>query len=564
MLLGTVTVLYVATLVRTGGRWIYPLDDPAIHLSVARRLAYDGTWGVVAGQYQAASSSPLWTLLLAPTQWVARGRVGEQVPIVLNVLAGLAVVGLLARDWAALRPGTGDGDGDGASRPGALARVLWVLATIVLVVLVLYLPGLAVMGMEHTLHMALVLAAALATEAVWVGAPVHARTWPRAAPFVLVAVAAAARGETTFVALALAAGLVAVGWRRWRDDGYPSASLRTRLAAGVGLGASAAAALAVSAAVNLAFGQEILPNSVVLKSLGDRGDTRRSLGAAWERLMTDHLLAAFLLVAVVVLVVAAVRRSGPGDLRPALFPAVVTTVAILVHVELGAVEGSARYEAYLFGISAWTVLRALPGAHAALAARWPTVAGRVPAAALLLVLIPAATLQGWDTFRAPRESGLTYEQRYQVARFLAEAYPHDPIAIGELGYISLYHDGPLTDVYGLGDHEVLEARMADNKDAAFWDDLQRRRGFEIAVTYDFTMFGMVPKGWYSVAAWRNPAGQYPVTRFWATTPEAVARLADRLHAYEARLPDAVDVAYNKLAPFAAARELCVREGLDPC
>jgi hypothetical protein len=553
VLLGTVTVLYVATLVRTGGRWIYPLDDPAIHLSVARRLAYDGTWGVVAGHYQAASSSPLWTLLLAPTQWVVRGHAGEQVPIVLNLLAGLAVVALLAPDWTALRPASGRG-----------ARALWAVASVVLVVLVLYLPGLAVMGMEHTLHMALVLAAALATEARWVRPPDAGWRWFRSAPFVLTAVAAAARGETTFVAVALAAALVAVGWRRWRSAGYPSASLRTRLVAGVGLGASAGAALAVFGAVNLVFGQEILPNSVILKSLGDRGDTRRSFGAAWERLMADHLLGAFLLVAVVVLVVAARRRSGPGDLRPAVFPALVTGVAILVHIELGAVEASSRYEAYLFGLGAWTVLRALPAAHAALAGRWPTVGARVPAAALLLVVIPAAALQGWDTFRAPRESGITYEQRYQVARFLADHYRHDPIAIGELGYISLYHDGPLTDVYGLGDHEVLEARMADHKNAAFWDHLQRRRGFDVVVTYDFTMFRMVPEGWYSVAAWRNPSAQYPVTRFWATTPEQVAPLADRLHAYEPRLPDAVEVSYNQLAPLAAARELCGREGLASC
>jgi hypothetical protein len=501
--------------------------------------------------------------LLAPTQWVVRGHAGEQVPIVLNVLAGLAVVALLAPDWTPLRPAGGRG-----------ARVLWAVATVVLFVLVLYLPGLAVMGMEHTLHMALVLAAALAAEARWVQPPDVGDAlgfgrrwlgrWPRALPYVLVAVAAATRGETTFVALALAAGLLAVGWRRWSGDGYPVASLRARLAAGVGLGVSAAAALAVFAAVNLAFGQEILPNSVILKSLGDRGDTRRSLGAAWERLMGDHLLGAFLLVAVVVLVVAARRRPGPGDLRRALFPAAVTAGAILVHIELGAVEGSSRYEAYLFGLGAWTVLRSLPAAHAALAARWPTVAARVPATALVLVLIPAATLQGWDTFQAPRESGITYDQRYQVARFLAEEYPHDPIAIGELGYISLYHDGPLTDVYGLGDHEVLEARMADRKDAAFWDELQRRRGFVIVVTYDFTMFRMVPKGWYSVGVWRNPSAQFPVTRFWATTPEQVAPLADRLQAYEPRLPDAVDVKYNELAPLAAARALCAAQGSASC
>ena len=95
-MLGCSLVLLVAVLWRTGGVFVYVLDDPAIHLTVARRLAFDGTWGVVAGDFQSASSSPLWTLMLAPTQWVARGTAGEAVPLVLNVAAALWVVRLLA------------------------------------------------------------------------------------------------------------------------------------------------------------------------------------------------------------------------------------------------------------------------------------------------------------------------------------------------------------------------------------------------------------------------------------------------------------------------------------
>ena len=96
--------LVAVTLVLTGGVLTYPLDDPAIHLAVARRLAFDGTWGVVAGEYQAASSSPVWTVLLAPTQIVARGAAGETVPLVINLVAGLSVVRLLRPDLAQLRP----------------------------------------------------------------------------------------------------------------------------------------------------------------------------------------------------------------------------------------------------------------------------------------------------------------------------------------------------------------------------------------------------------------------------------------------------------------------------
>jgi hypothetical protein len=41
--LGCSLVLLVAVLWRTGGVLVYVLDDPAIHLTVARRLAFDGT-----------------------------------------------------------------------------------------------------------------------------------------------------------------------------------------------------------------------------------------------------------------------------------------------------------------------------------------------------------------------------------------------------------------------------------------------------------------------------------------------------------------------------------------
>ncbi|HET6950792.1 MAG TPA: hypothetical protein VFI47_10475 [Acidimicrobiales bacterium] len=554
----TGAVLVGAVVVLTGGTFTYPLDDPAIHLTVARRFVHDGTWGVVAGQYQAASSSPLWTLILAPTQWLVRGAAGELVPVALNVLAGLWVIRLLRDDLGALGPPPG------ADRPrfGAAAPV----ALVTLVVVLLYLPALTLMGMEHTLHMAVVLAAALAVEARWVrpagggdGAARPAR-WPAVAPFALLALAAATRGESAFVAVGLGVGLLAVGLPGGRDPSAAPASRARRWRAVAGLGATVAGALLALGLVNLAFGQEILPNSVVLKSLGDRGDTRRSPAAAVERLWSDPWLATLAVVAaVVVAAVLARSRRGPAaagpTLRPAFFPAffpaVVTLVAVLLHVELGAVDASYRYQAYLYGLGAWTALRALPGVHAALGHRSPRWR-RLPAAVLLLAAVPLAAGQARATVNAPRQAEVTWEQRYQVAQFLRGAYRHDPIAVGELGYIGLYHDGPLTDVYGLGDHEVLTARMAGRKDAAFWHELQRRRGFRVAVTYAFTLAGDTPADWIPVADWRSPDAHFPVTRFWATVPGEVVPLMADLRAYESSLPDEVEVTYNELAPLGAA------------
>ncbi len=494
----------------------------------------------MAGEFQSASSSPLWTVLLAPTQWLVRGAAGELVPLALAVAAAVAVVWLLRDDLAALRPGR--------------RRPLDALAVVAAVVALAFLPGLAFMGMEHTLHAALVLALATAVEARWAGGGPRAAERapvPRWAPVALAAAATATRYETGGVVVALAAGLVVAGLPAWRDPGAPPAPGRRRVRAAAALAATGAAVVGALGAVGLAFGQGLLPNSVVLKSVGDRGDTRRSLGAAAERLVSDPLLVAFAVVAAAVLVATAVaRRRGTAVPGGAAFPAAVTFVAILVHVELGAVEASLRYQGYLYGLGTWTVLRALP----LVPALAPRLA-RVPTAALVLLLVPAAAHQVEATASAPRESAITWEQRYQVARFLAAAYPEAPIAISELGYISLYHDGPLTDVYGLADHEVLQARMHGRADAAFWRDLTERRGVEVVVTYDFSLGGDVPPEWIRVAEWRSPDAYFEVTRFWAAAPEHTGPLIERLRAYEPELPDAVEVTYNDVAPLVAASRM---------
>ncbi|GAB4502238.1 MAG: hypothetical protein Fur0035_17860 [Anaerolineales bacterium] len=48
----------------------FPLDDAWIHLTYARNLALRGEWAFLPGQPSAGSTSPLWTILLAPGFWL--------------------------------------------------------------------------------------------------------------------------------------------------------------------------------------------------------------------------------------------------------------------------------------------------------------------------------------------------------------------------------------------------------------------------------------------------------------------------------------------------------------
>ena len=58
-------VVLALSLRQSDGHLVYVLDDPAIHQSVASNLLHHGTWGVVPGHFESASSSPLWTIVLA-------------------------------------------------------------------------------------------------------------------------------------------------------------------------------------------------------------------------------------------------------------------------------------------------------------------------------------------------------------------------------------------------------------------------------------------------------------------------------------------------------------------
>ena len=70
--------------------FVYPLDDTYIHMTIARNLALHGNWGMNPAVFASASSSILYTLLLASAFLI--GGVNELVPLGLNISASLLVI----------------------------------------------------------------------------------------------------------------------------------------------------------------------------------------------------------------------------------------------------------------------------------------------------------------------------------------------------------------------------------------------------------------------------------------------------------------------------------------
>jgi hypothetical protein len=536
-----------------GGHLVYVLDDPAIHQSVATNLVDHGTWGVVPGHVESASSSPLWTVVLAA--YLALPLPASAGPLLLNAAAAIAVIAILGGNQAVLRP--------------ARRRLADGAAVTLLVTVVLFLPGLTLVGMEHILHMATVLGAVVLFHRYELG---ELRRWPRWLPFLLLALATFVRLETVFVGLAVAVALLARAVPGWRPGG--AAPVRRQLVRSALVGAAAAVPLVVVGVANRLGGQGWLPNSVLAKSRAT-DPTRSAFRLAIDRFTTDPLVGALTVMLLVALVLVWRR---PWRFA---FPAMVAIVTVVGHAAFARIGWYERYQAYLLvlivyaGLQLMGELAALarerePGPAGAAAAAGGGAAASVPGGGavgrgirrptigllVVMALLPFCGTKLALTVDVPLGMADTYEQRYQAGRFLARYYDGEPVATGELGYVSVMHRGPITDLFGLGDYEVLEARLDDGRPSpSYWSGLAQRRGFEVAAVYPSTLGFDTPDEWILAGWWTLPrrtvSAFEPRFEFWATTPEALYRLQDNLRAFEAELPEGVEQTVNEPAELEA-------------
>ncbi len=527
----TLGLMLVLSLRRTSGALVYAIDDPAIHLSIAQNLIHHGTWGVVPGEFQSASSSPLWTLAVAATS-VVLPFAPALGPLLLNVVASIALLVLLASHQRVLQPSR--------HRPADA------VAVVALVVVILFLPALTMLGMEHIAHTVLIVWAVVCFARRAVG-DTGGRAW---LPYLLVALATLTRFETLFVVAGLVAAELAIVLPGWRPAGREDVTLGSQVRRAAGIAVAAVAPFVGFVLVNLAMGQGALPNSVLAKGQGVSGlGEAFALDELHKRLTGDPLLAALAALTLALLLVG--WRQG----RRSTYGLVVLLVATVAHVALAQIGWYERYQAYLITLAVFVLLdvaaELVPAQRRAPTPHTPLVAG---------LLLSALLLSGTKIDLArqvPLAVADTYGQRYQAARFLERFYEGRPIATSELGYISLLHEGPITDVLGLGDFEVLEERRRTGQrpSAAYWEQLARDRGFEVAVVYPATMLYDVPESWILAGSWKLDrevvTAWDPELDFYATSPEALAPLQAQLEAFASELPPGVTTTINELAPLRA-------------
>ena len=486
-------IVILLGMAETEGRWVYPLDDAYIHLALARNLASTGTWGIQPGEFAFCSSSPLWTLLLAA--YFKLFSFNEWLPGALS--AGFTAAA--AASLAALLRALG-----GWKRLACLGVALLALPAAVI----------GTLGMEHALH------AWLTIVLVNVFMQCREKENPaRATRIGLAAVcllATATRMESLFLIVPMAF-LLAVE-KRWRmAAGMIAASCLPMIAYGLYAQAN---------------GGHWLPNSLLLKG---HFHTAGSLLAALARLPFAVRLGNLHLYLLAVLMGFVFLAAPPCVGRPAG----CVLAAIGGQLVFAQCPNFYRYDAFLVAAAAGCVFAGLSAGPPVRDSRRL----RVLAPCVLLSVASWLGLRGaWATMRSVQAPANIYGQQMQLARIFSglPAAERGPVAINDLGCLSLYANAPVVDLWGLGSQEVAALKRKGAFDAEAVACLfSRHRVKYVAVFDEWIPRSLLPKdvigvGRLSISG--NHVCLSPHVMLYATSPDAADALRARLAELRKSLP----------------------------
>ncbi len=491
--------------VRAYGRFTYALDDAYIHLAIARNLGRSGVFGVEPGVHASASSSPIWSALLAlfaplGDTWLARA------PLLLNVLAGLIVLVLVD-------------DEIHRGLSGASERVR--IAMAVVLPLLLGLPSLAMMGMEATAFLAVGIALVRATadlsqrRALWLAALATALR-PEGALLVFLVVAlgvASRRPGALRLALAGLVPIVAFGiYNRFHGDAF-------------------------------------VPNSMLMHGLRPRVPGEGTLTwlqhTVMRRLAHTTILpydAALITMALATVALASAGVATGSSTAEARRRALLFFAACALHQALfSTLAPLGRYQSYLWGLGVLVIL-----AHGEILQSLSAPTAILVAGLALFGAFPHLRVQ-LLVHRASRDIDM---QQRQLAAFVRFAFPNDAVVANDIGAIAFERPGPLIDVCGLGSSVVRRATSAGVFDAQELERLAHGANAKVAMLYPHWVpsdspgvCGQRPLSWAPVAELRlvqkpmAAAGSVVVIHAIGGGEDA---LRERLRAFSAQLPrDAV-------------------------
>lgn len=511
-----IAVLFALALKNNDGTFTYALDDPYIHMAIAKNFSQHGVWGVTSEAFTSTTSSPLWTFLLALI-YLFTG-VNSLTPLILNIIfatMAVLVTYLLLQMYK--------------------VNTSLTAAVLLGVVFLTPLPTLVFSGMEHTLQI-LIMIPYLYLAAVLIAAENH-ETGSRVLKWLLLLtpLLVLIRFESLFLVAAIC--LLLLWRRRWQY------SLYFMLAALV--------PHVIYTAISIAKGWFWLPSSLILKSQFPGLSTPRPV-VRWvlfriaEQLLDNPWILLLLIVVLLLLILRMDTARGIWDKGQVMIVLYVLTA--ILHLQFANTGWFFRYEAYLIALG--LVVIALTAREFSLGPmllnhsvkhinlKWPSFL-----VLIILLLVPFVQRTSEAFTQTPRAMTSVYEQMYQMGLFLERYYHGKAVAVNDIGAINYLADTRSIDVFGLGSKDVASLIKENNFNRRQIEDYFLTKDVKIAALNNlWYQEDKVPSGWIEVGSWEDEDtafGKYKLAIFYAVDPAEQDELIKNLREFAPELPDNV-------------------------
>ncbi|MEZ7892517.1 MAG: hypothetical protein QMC67_12290 [Candidatus Wallbacteria bacterium] len=501
------------------GKFIYALDDPYIHLSIAKNFADYGIWGI--GQnFASASSSLLFPLMLALIYKVT-GYL-EYVPFCLNIIFALLIVFTMFNAFQ--KKGHSDG---------------YTFLAIVMVLFFTPVLPLIFSGMEHVIQIFLFLALLMkladylafynsenqcaASKKEDTAEPVNF-LWI----LTLTSLLAMIRFEGLFMAAAISVVLVYL----------------KQISRAVFVILGSALPIIFFGLISKYNDSFFLPNSILIKgnfpNVANIGDFfYYSFSFLFKLYANPHLIVLFVLLVMTLILLFNVENSSNSNKNEKILILVYLS-SLIMHLQFCQVGWFYRYEAYLAASGAFLFFYL-----------WKDFFDYKDIKVLILKITLFAMIffplffRGHGSFLSILPAvGNIYQQQYQMGLFLNKYYKNHAVALNDVGAANFFANIKCVDLFGLANNDIAAAKLDKKFTTGIIREVCKKNNVKVAILYE-NWFGdkfEIPPEWNKVAEWGinnlTVAGGDTVS-FFAPDKEDAKKLYENLKEFSSALPPEV-------------------------
>jgi hypothetical protein len=502
----------------TGGIFSYPLDDTYIHMSIAKNFAQNNTWGINAQQFSAASSSILYTILLAILFKIFSANI--LIPFILNAVIAIILLVVIQKRLE-------------KENVGFTGRFI----ILFLVIFFTPLSALVISGMEHTLQCLFSFLFLFNFNDWWNKAKNNPQKKVPASMYINGILVCAIRYEGLFLV-----GIVCF-----------ILLLNKKIISAFVLGFISLLPIIIFGIYSVSKGSYFFPNSVLLKAtpveLSSNGAINFISNILIDKLtlfkngITSLATQRLLLILPLTYLMFKNFLSSKHSYAQIIF---VLTVCTLLQLSFASTGWFYRYEAYLVLCSV-VIIGLIISKYAK-----PSIASSgkkiYPAIIFVfLILIFPLVLRTAAAYTKAKQACINiYEQQNQMGNFIKKYYGSDTVAVNDIGAVSFFKQNGIVDLWGLADIDVAKSKRNNYSTPAFLYNLANKKDVKLAVVYDSWFDSSLLKKWQKVATWQiknNVICGDSIVSFYAVKNNIAPALKTNLEDYQKSLPPDVNVKY---------------------